>query len=183
VNETITNDLPAVITRDIPDLPKDPAVLIAERDAKIAELEAALEAQTNRQRPIELKDGEATTHKAVDITLDELKVEAELAELQSKRYRAQLSLETERATLPADQKPLLTKETAIELIGLARWSALPTKAKAQMLDERKSDLDAVDLAAHFGAKSNSRLAHELGRDRPGLYKLARAKAVKAGLIG
>jgi hypothetical protein len=157
--------------------------LIATQAAEIADLKSKLEAQLLRgnNRPIELEDGEVLAVTEAQKRFDEFQVAAKLEILKSERYVAELA--EMKPITTANTAPVLNRESAEKLFGRTGWEKLPNATKAQVLDTRQADIDRVRLEDVFGSRSDSRAAHELQRDRPGLYKLCRALAIKKGLIG
>jgi hypothetical protein len=155
---------------------------IATQAAEIADLKTKLEAQIilGNNRSIEMADGEVLPVTEAQRRLDEFQVAAKLEILKSQRYVAELN-EMQPITT-ANSVPVLNRDSAERLFGRTGWGALPNATKAQVLDTRQGDIDRVRLEEVFGSKSSSRAAHELQRDRPGLYKLCRALAAKKGLI-
>lgn len=173
----------------------EPAPIEETLDQKVARLEAQIaEVRTgNIAKPIEQADG--TTRNYKDLRSEHQKYMDEQALVLEDAIRFREDLERRNAVSyatpdgrlawrPANytERPLMTEDDAIREFGLSKWAALSPKQRAQAKLVTKSDVDRIDLAKVFGRTSTGAAAMELSSENPSLYRMAKRKAKKEGLI-
>jgi hypothetical protein len=164
-------------------------------EQKIVRLEAQLaEARTgNLKRPIEQPDGTTRSFDDVHAENQKLMEQWALEVESSRRLREEIAARSPVSYATPDgqlayrpfghtERPLLTEDDAVKEFGLAKWAALSPRQKAQARTVTKSDVDRVDLAKVFGRTSSGAKAMELSSENPALYRMAKRKARKEGLI-
>lgn len=164
-------------------------------EQRIGKLESQLvEArQGNLKKPIEQSDG--TTRSFEDIKAENRRLMEEWALVNESSRRQIEDIERRNPVsyiTPTGQiewrpqtfaeRPLMTEDDAVKEFGLAKWASLTPKQKAQARTVTKSDVDRVELEKVFGRTSSGAKAMELSSENPALYRMAKRKAKKEGLI-
>ncbi len=134
--------------------------------------------------------GEVKPVKSLREEMDELTQELLLSAAQTKRYNDEqearkpiarvIDNKLEYTTPNTINAPVLSREKAIALHGIAGWNRLTNLQKAQAMDVRESDLARLDPKEFFGATSNSAKSVKLMSTNPSLYRLLKQKAVDDG---
>lgn len=164
-------------------------------EQRLTALEAQLaEArQGNLKTPITQADGTMRTFDDIKAENRKLMEEWALTNEQSRRQIEEIAARNpisyanhdgQLAYRPAgySERPLMSEDDAVKEFGLAKWAALTPKQKAQARTVTQSDVDRVDLTKVFGRTSSAVKAMELGSENPALYRMAKRKARKEGLI-
>lgn len=158
---------------------------------KIVRLESQLQEarQGNLKRPIEQPDG--TTRDYLDVRSEHQKF-LDMMALSSESSRVQRE-EVERRSHTAAygtewrpagyaERPLMTEDDAVREFGLQKWSKMTPQQRAQAQTVTQAMVDRVDLAKVFGRTSSGAKAMELSSENPALYRMAKRKAKKEGLL-
>jgi len=125
-------------------------------------------------------------------TNDVNEIRKELAEVHSllAQYQERLAAPTPSYTTgqirqqeyARDQRPLLTREQAINTVGPAKWKSMTVEQRVLAQGFTAQDVAEHKLEKYFGPNSNSGAANKLAISNPALYKVLKAKAREEGLI-